>query len=256
MAQKGSKITNIKKRPGLLKGLLGFFYLVLIVSVVRWLFFEVFVIPSGSMYPKLYVNDYLIVSKFDFGLRLPFTKTWALGPYLPKRNSIVVFLSRDENKYYIKRLVGLPGDKLTIAGDFILEVNGEKLTHESFSESEKLLLSETTDIFVETFEAYREKGKGFERIILVDRGEKPPSEWDSEKLELLSKSYSPPQGYILFMGDNRHQSHDGRIFGYMEKEKLVGLSRFVGLSCESKILGVGCDPTKIRIDRILMGTSE
>lgn len=245
-----------KKRPGLLKGILSFVYLALMVLGVRWLVFEVFVIPSGSMYPKLYVNDYLIVSKFDFGLRLPFTKTWALGPFLPKRNSIVVFLSRDESKYYIKRLVGLPGDRLVIAGDFILEVNGEKLTHEPFGEDEKYELSKKTGFPVETFEAYREKGEGFERAILVDAGEKPPSEWDSEKLELLSEPYSPPEGYILFMGDNRHQSHDGRVFGYMEKEKLVGLSRFVGLSCESKILGAGCDPTKIRGDRILMGTSE
>lgn len=245
-----------KKRPGLLKGLLSFVYLALIVLSVRWLVFEVFVIPSGSMYPKLYVNDYLIVSKFDFGLRVPFTKTWALGPYPPKRNSIVVFLSRDESKYYIKRLVGLPEDELVIAGDFIIEINGEKVEHEPFSEKEKNSLANKMGFPVETFEAYREKGEGFERVILVDEGETPPSEWSDEKLELMSESFSPPPGYILFMGDNRHQSHDGRIFGYMEQEKLIGLSRFVGLSCESKVLGAGCDPTALRSERILMGTSE
>jgi signal peptidase I len=208
------------------------------------------------MYPKLYVNDYLIVSKFDFGLRLPFTKTWILGPYVPKQNSIVVFLSRDESKYYIKRLVGRPGDRLVIAGDFILELNGEKLTHEKLSDAEKDLMSEKTGFPLESFEAFREKGDGFERVIFVDGGETAPSEWSSDKLELLSEEYSPPPGYILFMGDNRHRSHDGRMFGYMEKEKIVGLSRFVGLSCESKILGAGCDPTKLRTDRLLMGTSE
>lgn len=245
-----------KKRPGLLKGLLSFVYLALIVLSVRWLVFEVFVIPSGSMYPKLYVNDYLIVSKFDFGLRIPFTKIWALGPYPSKRNSIVVFLSRDESKYYIKRLVGLPGDELVIAGDFIIELNGEKLEHELFSDDEKKTLSNKMGFPLGTFEAFREKGKDFERVILVNEGEKPPSEWGEEKLEMMSESFSPPPGYILFMGDNRHQSHDGRIFGYMEQEKLIGLSRFVGLSCETKVLGAGCDPTALRTERILMGTSE
>ena len=245
-----------KKRPGLLKGILSFVYLALIVLSVRWLVFEVFVIPSGSMYPKLYVNDYLIVSKFDFGLRIPFTKVWALGPYPSKRNSIVVFLSRDESKYYIKRLVGLPGDELIIAGDFIIEVNGEKVEHEIFSNDEKRTLSKKMGFPMETFEAFKEKGKDFERVILVDAGEKAPSEWNKEKLELMSESFSPPPGYILFMGDNRHQSHDGRMFGYMEQEKLIGLSRFIGLSCESKVLGAGCDPTDLRTERILMGTSE
>jgi len=245
-----------KKRPGLLKGILSFVYLALVVLCVRWLIFEVFVIPSGSMYPKLYVNDYLIVSKFDFGLRVPFTKTWVLGPYLPERNSIVVFLSRDESKYYIKRLVGLPEDKLVIAGDFILELNGEKLTHTPFTPEEKSLLAEKMGFSEDSFEAFTERGEGFERVILVDEGETAPSEWSADKIELLSESFSPPSGYILFMGDNRHRSHDGRMFGYMEKQKLVGLSRFIGLSCESKILGAGCDPTKLRTDRLLMGTDK
>ena len=251
-----SKTKKVVKRPGLLKGVVSFICLALIVLGVRWLGFEVFLIPSGSMYPKLYINDYLIVSKFDFGLRLPFTKVWALGPYLPKRNSIVVFLSNDESKYYIKRLVGLPGDKLVIAGDFILELNGEKLVHEHFTQEEKALVSAKTGLSLEAFEAYREKGEGFERVIMVDKGEKPPSEWSIERFDLLSESFSPPPGYVLFMGDNRHQSHDGRMFGYMEKEKFIGLSRFVGLSCESKNLGVGCDLTKIRVKRLLMGTRE
>lgn len=246
----------MKKRPGLLKGFISLLNLIFIVLSVRWLLFEVFVIPSGSMYPKLYVNDYLIVTKFDFGLRVPFTKSWALGPYLPERNSIVVFLSKEEDKYFIKRLVGLPEDELVIAGDFILELNGEALEHVPFSKEEEVELAEKTGFSPEAFDAYYEKGSGFQRVILTDDGASPPYEWKEEKRQRLSESFSPPPGYILFMGDNRHLSHDGRYFGYMPKESLIGLSRFVALSCESRVPGAGCDPSQLRMNRLFMGTSE
>jgi len=246
----------VKKRPGLLKGFLSFVNLCVIILSVRWLLFEVFVIPSGSMYPKLYVNDYLIVSKYNFGLRVPFTKTWALGPYLPKRNSVVVFLSQDESKYLIKRLVALPGDKVLVAGDFVIELNGEKLKHTALTSAEEEELSSKMGFPVDTFDAYYETGDAFKRVIMVEEGAIPPSEWSEERLARGVESYEPPKGYILFMGDNRNRSHDGRYFGYVPAESLVGLSRFVGLSCESRKVGSGCDPTRIRTQRLLMGTSE
>jgi len=242
-----------KKRPGVFRGLLNILFLLVLVFSVRWLVFEVFVIPSGSMYPTLYVNDYVVVSKFDFGLRVPFTQKWVLGPYLPDRNTISVFLSRDEGKYYIKRLVGLPGDTLTVAGDFIVEINGEAVRHEKLSALEKEKLSKSMDFSLKSFEAYKEIGKDFERTILVGYGQPKPSEWSKEKLEDLTETYSPPPGYLFFMGDNRHMSQDGRFFGHIEVERLVGPSRIIAISCESKIMGVGCNPLKYRSGRILKG---
>lgn len=218
---------------------------------MRWIVFEIFVIPSGSMYPKLYINDYIIVSKFDYGLRLPFTHQWLLGPYLPKRNSTAVFKSPDETKYYVKRLVGLPGDKLIIAGDFILSVNGKRYSHKKYSEKEKRILAENMSISIDSFEAFFEKGEGVFRTILTDPGATSPETWTQEERLLKSESFEPPDGYILFMGDNRHQSYDGRRFGYIEAAKLVGQPRLIGLSCQAEIFEEGCSLSNLRTDRIL-----
>lgn len=235
-----------KKRPGFFDGMFGFVKLIILVFFIRWIVFEIFMIPSGSMYPKLYVSDYIFVTKIDFGIRIPFTQKWVYGPKLPNRSSITVFKDTDDSKYLIKRMIGLPGDKIKISGDFIMSINGENVEYEKLGHEETESIREKTGL--KYFTAYREKlpNTNETHIIMTDLG----NEY-SEGLINTAEDFNVPEGHILFMGDNRHQSYDGRRFGYIPMERLVGRSRYIILSCDGTIiLNSGCNLLKLRTDRL------
>jgi signal peptidase I len=100
----------------LVSALAQFVLALLVFLSLRWILIEPYVIPSGSMIPTLAINDHILVSKFDYGIRIPFTQDWLTGPYLPKRGDIVVFQSVENPEIVmIKRVVGLPGDKINIS---------------------------------------------------------------------------------------------------------------------------------------------
>src|ERR1700733_10665233 len=96
---------------------------ILAILAFRWLLFEPFVIPSGSMIPTLLIHDHILVSKSAFGVRLPFTKWWVLDFGNPKRGDIVVFKSVEGNYFMIKRVIGVPGDKIEMQEDGMVKVN-------------------------------------------------------------------------------------------------------------------------------------
>lgn len=244
-----------KKRPGLFKGALSFVNLIILILVVRWIVFEVFLIPSGSMYPKLFVNDYIVVSKIDFGIRVPFTQTWAYGPKLPSRRAVVVFKDPDDSKYLIKRLVGLPEDKLEIIDDFIVTVNGKKVKHKEITGAEKTKLAASMGRGEKTFSAFKEIFPGVSEeeahVVLTYADVVVPADLSDEDHLGTVESFEVPYGYILFMGDNRNNSYDGRRFGYIPAERLVGRARFIAISCETNIvMGSGCNITSLRPDRL------
>ena len=88
---------------------------ILLVLAVRWIVLEPFVIPSESMVPNLLIHDHLAVTKFNFGLRIPFSKEYLIFWHKPQRGDVVVFrYPKDPEVYYIKRIVGLPGEKIKI----------------------------------------------------------------------------------------------------------------------------------------------
>ena len=112
------------------KSSFGTFFLAIIIFFgLRWIAIEPYIIPSGSMIPALLVNDHILVTKFDFGLRLPFTKIWLLGPFVPRHGEIVVFESvEDPNIIMIKRVTGLAGDRIDVTGP------GRRLEADEFAE--------------------------------------------------------------------------------------------------------------------------
>jgi len=103
---------------------------VLIAFVIRSFIIEPFKIPSSSMVPTLLVGDHIFVNKFIYGLRPPFTKKHFFQFKTPKRGEVIVFIyPEDESKDFIKRVAGLPGDKLGFSGTDVY-INGEKLVRE------------------------------------------------------------------------------------------------------------------------------
>src|SRR5580692_10571238 len=107
------------------QALLTFFAPLLLLVCVRWIFFEPFVVPSGSMIPTLLEHDHIVANKIAFGVHFPFTRSWLLHWSNPQRGQVAVFrYPKSPEVYFVKRIVGLPGDEISVDHG-ILQVNGQ-----------------------------------------------------------------------------------------------------------------------------------
>jgi len=189
-----------------------FFIVAVLVCAVRWAVAEPFLVPSGSMIPTLLIKDYIFVTKYSYGLRLPFTKKWIIGPFTPKRGEVVVFRSVDNNYYFlVKRVVGLPGDKIVVGqGEPRLTVNGKPVELEDL---------QTTD---DGFHVYDENLLGREHMV----------QYSTTEGFSTTGEYIVPPGHIFMMGDNRDRSSDSRMFGMLPIENVLGKAQFIWMSCD------------------------
>ncbi len=193
----------------------SFFPVLLIVLVLRSFVAEPFRIPSGSMMPTLLVGDFILVNKFSYGVRLPVTRTLILETGSPERGDVAVFkYPRNPAEDYIKRVVGIPGDLIEFQ-DRTLHVNGEPQTTEE----------------VGTYE-----GVGSGRMMTgatVFRehlGETPHEILMWERSSGMSGSVRVPEGHYFMVGDNRDNSNDSRMWGFVSEDLLVGRALFIWLN--------------------------
>ena len=200
----------------------SFFPIVLVVLLLRSFLVEPFRIPSGSMMPTLLIGDFILVNKFVYGIRLPVLHTKVVEMGEPKRGDIVVFrYPKNPTMDYIKRIVGLPGDRISYYHKQIY-INGEavKQTVLGYYEgggqtsSGESLLSE--DLGAATHD------------ILLRVGER--SAKDGE--------YVVPAGHYFVMGDNRDNSNDSRFWGFVPEGNLVGRAFFIWMSWDSEKPGI------------------
>ncbi len=206
------------------------FYAILIAVVVRTVLFEPFSIPSRSMLPTLLVGDYLFVSKFSYGYSkhsLPFSPNLFSGRIFfrsPKRGDVVVFKLPTNTKIdYIKRLIGLPGDRIQVKAGR-LYINGKIIP--------RTPLGEYVDI---------ERDRGNIKVRYKRYRETLPSGVSYNVLELGDNVpfvdntgvYVVPKGKYFMMGDNRDNSQDSRYLnpvGFVPAENLVGRADFLFFS--------------------------
>jgi signal peptidase I len=197
------------REPALVEFSRSFFPIVLVVLLIRSFLYEPFRIPSSSMMPTLRVGDFIFVSKFSYGLRLPVINTKVLELGQPARGDVAVFrLPSDPATNYIKRIIGIPGDTVSLR-DKHLWINGAPVPVE--------LLGETTDIecggFWFTAQLASETiGATSHSIFLSEQRDRPSPFLDRPV----------PEGQYLVMGDNRDCSRDGRIVGYIPEGNMVG----------------------------------
>jgi signal peptidase I len=204
-------------------------YALLIAFVIRVLLFQPFTIPSGSMEPNLLQGDYIIVSKFSYGysrysLSLPWTPHLFDGRIVeraPHRGDIVVFkLPRDDHVDYIKRLIGLPGDRIQMKGG-VVYLNGKPVPREELA-----LPGEATPLGTEVHR-FRETLPGGKTYVTNDYG--PGGDVDDTDVFVV------PARHYFMMGDNRDNSQDSRFpesigVGYVPEENLVGKAEIILLS--------------------------
>ncbi len=162
------------------------FIALILALVIRALVVQAFSIPSGSMIPTLLVGDYLLVNKFSYGIRNPFSNKVLISTWSPQRGDVAVFIfPQDPSKDYIKRVIGLPGDRVQIINKKVY-VNGELFTvpQVRFADNTVIPFNQSTR-------------DNFGPVVV-------------------------PKDSYFFMGDNRDQSYDGRFWGFVPMDALRG----------------------------------
>lgn len=193
----------------------SFFPVFFIVLLLRSFLVEPFRIPSGSLEPTLLVGDFLAVNKFAYGLRLPVWEKKILPIANPKTGEIVVFRWPPDPSYdYIKRAVGVPGDKI-VYHNKILTINGQEM--------KQTFVEYTTDESSgKAVAKYRENLNGVEHYIFV-----------RPDVAAIDFEVEVPQGQYFMMGDNRDDSADSRFWGFVSDKYLRGKAFVVWMSWNS-----------------------
>lgn len=223
---------------------------VFIALSIRWAFFEAYVIPSGSMLPSLLIHDHIFVNKFVYGLRVPFSEKWLVQFSPISKGDVIVFkYPEDMSTFYIKRVIGLPGDKIEYDNG-VLMIN-DKVIEKTVPISEEdwnwLKPADfekghvglgTPDQFAHFTENLSDRSHS---IIL-------------QKSRFMDVKFGPvtvPEGHLFVMGDNRDNSRDSRYWGFLPQENVLGRAMFVWLSCEDTLPRVSflCNPFTIRWNR-------
>lgn len=224
----------IKEKKGLQgrwsKTLTVFFLPFVFFFLFRAFGYEPFVIPSESMLPNLFVHDHIVVNKHEYGLKKLWGDGWLLQFKQPSRGDIVVFrYPLNRNVFYIKRLIGLPGDQITVRG-MSLTVNGELYP-----------LEPTTDLNI------FQEANGLKTYQVVYSTDVEPFAGEEE-----IKKYTVPEGAYFVMGDNRYNSMDSRYWGMLSADLLVGKASFIWLSCDEMLESAPflCNLQTLRTERL------
>ncbi len=226
------------KEPWWLDYTAGLFPVFLFVFVLRSFLFEPFRIPSGSMLPTLHIGDFILVNKYDYGVRLPVIGTKIIPMGSPARGDVVVFrYPMDPSIDYIKRVVGLPGDTIKYVNKR-LYVNGVEQKQTEIGD----WIDPDTMV---TLSAFEENLGGREHQIVKDnrtsesmRGQAYARGAEYCKYSFDGFTCKVPEGNYFMMGDNRDNSEDSRYWGVVPDEYLVGRAFFIWLNM-SEISRIG-----------------
>jgi signal peptidase I len=240
--------TQVKKSGGLGETVNVIFQALLLALVIRSFLFQPFSIPSGSMRPTLLEGDYLFVSKFAYGYSknsFPFSPNLFSGRFWsaePKRGDVVVFKFPPNPKLdYIKRVVGLPGDKIQMING-VLNINGVAVKREKTGVIDDKDVTEQmgpVDVYRETLP----NGVSYDTLDI-----NPNSTADN------TREFLVPEGHYFMMGDNRDNSSDSRLsVGFVPFENLVGRANriFFSIADGASPLEVWKWPSSIRLNRLL-----
>jgi signal peptidase I len=215
-----------EKEPLLVEYARSFFPVVLVVLLLRSFLVEPFRIPSGSMMPTLLVGDFILVNKFTYGVRLPVLNTKVIELGEPERGDIVVFrFPKQPTVDYIKRVIGLPGDRIGYFGKKIY-VNGQVVNQTPISRYQGVGQGAS----MTGAEHLEEDLTGIKHSILISPG-----------VPTVEDVFVVPQGHYFVMGDNRDNSSDSRYWGFVPEANLVGKAFFIWMNWDWENNGIAFD---------------
>ncbi len=204
----------VTKEPLLVEYSKSFFPVLFVVLVLRSFLVEPFQIPSGSMIPTLEVGDFILVNKYHYGIRLPVVRTKIIDINEPKRGDVMVFFPPHEKIYFIKRVIGLPGDEIRYINN-VLYINGEKMPQ---------TLIASLPAQAPQYQLTRESLGTVEHVM---RKNIVPSDLSRNGVWVV------PEGHYFMMGDNRDNSSDSRVWGFVPEENIVGKAFAVWMHWDS-----------------------
>jgi signal peptidase I len=218
------------KQPWWVEYSISFFPVILIVFLLRSFLVEPFKIPSSSMVPTLLVGDFILVNKYIYGIRLPVANRKLIEVARPERGDVMVFrYPEDPSLDYIKRVVGVPGDRVEYRNKRVI-INGTPVPTRQMDDYLSRERMQFSRRFVETL-------NGTEHEILLDE--------DSRAAFMPERSFpfagncnyntsglacTVPPGHYFVMGDNRDNSSDSRVWGFVPDDNIVGKAFFIWLN--------------------------
>ncbi len=225
----GPGATTAAKIPWIVDLSRSFFPVIIAVLVLRSFIVEPFRIPSGSMMPTLLAGDFILVNKFSFGVRLPVTNTKIMDSGAPQRGDVAVFrYPEDPSVAYIKRIVGIPGDRLEYHNKQ-LYINGEVVTREP--------LEGDLPQAIPGYAVYPEQVGDTAFQTLQRKGHNN-----------VAWSYVVPAGHYFALGDNRDNSRDSRSWGSLPEENLIGKAFFIWMNWDCITFNGHCGRIGERIE--------
>ena len=211
---KFSKNESYKNSSKIVQFCRDYFPIILFVLIFRAFFFEPFRVPSNSMMPTLLTGDFIIVNKFSYDLRAPITNTKIISFFSPSRGDVVVFRypNYERNKKYsnanfIKRIVALPGDKISYKNDRLI-VNGNDSSYNEIGYYQGVNSGIDMTGYIETQETIHKNNHN----ILIN----------SDEYSLGFPQIIVPEGHYFVMGDNRSKSADSRYWGFVPESYVIG----------------------------------
>ena len=204
----------------------SFFPVILLVFVLRSFLVEPFKIPSGSMMPTLLAGDYILVNKFTYGFRIPILNNIIVEMNKPKRGDVIVFHYPPDPKIdYIKRVVGVPGDTIQYQ-DKQLIINGKKLDVTFTNDYEYEMQGAN---IISARKSVEKLGDVPHDILVHDIPNQYNADMPGAKLQ-DGETITVPNDSYFAMGDNRDNSADSRVWGFVPEHNLVGKAFYIWMN--------------------------
>lgn len=261
---------KVKDKKYFFQSLASFFPIFFTIFIVRSFIYEPFQIPSGSMMPTLLVGDFILVEKFSYGIKDPIMHKTLIQMNLPKRGDIVVFKHPiDYNTDYIKRVIGLPGDKIEydiktkhikICENYLIKNHCEeklsikysnskpsKFTQKIYFTNENNSIKQEKIYHLFNFDLAEENINNVKHNILFLNIIKNSKKDYYQQKNMQKLHWIVPKGQYFMMGDNRDNSLDSRYWGFVPEKNLVGKAIKIWMSFDKN---ENEWPTGIRINRI------
>jgi signal peptidase I len=252
-------ITKLSEPSVIVDTSVQIFPVIAFVLILRSFLWEPFQIPSGSMMPTLLDGDFILVNKFNYGLRDPVVRNKFFEVGLPERGDVVVFkYPRDPKIDYIKRVIGLPGDRIIYRNKSIYIKPACLESDEKCPDFEQVVQNfrKETDTPDGSYGLSRHTSimPNKSHDILIDNQTLPRTQHYYQQAGTQRDEFVVPKGHYYVMGDNRDNSLDGRFWGFVPEENLVGEAIAIWMSFdfdrdENSLLPKWV-PTNVRFSRL------